>query len=60
MISKDLVSFPLNLTKTEEIDALFKMTPYYYKTSREGQARLASLENLQTHAEFYLVTYKKA
>lgn len=60
MIVKDFISFPLNLTAGAEIDALFKMTPYYYKTSREGQARLASLEKLQANAEFYLVTYKKS
>ena len=59
-VSKKCITFPLSLTKNEEIDALFKMTPYYYKTSREGQARLATLENLQTHAEFYLVIYKKS
>ena len=59
-VSKKCITFPLVLTKNEEIDALFKMTPYYYKTSREGQARLAALENLQTHAEFYLVIYKKS
>lgn len=58
-VEKARITFPLTLTKSEEIDALFKMTPYYYKTSREGQARLAALENLQTHAEFYLVIYKK-
>ncbi len=56
---KCFLSFPLSLTQNTEIDALFKMTPYYYKTSREGQARLAALEALETHAEFYLVTYQK-
>ena len=60
MVKKDFISFPLHLTSGAEIDSLFKMTPYYYKTSRDGQARLAALENLQTHAEFYLVFYKKA
>ncbi len=59
MIDKTRIAFPLALSDNVQIDALFKMTPYYYKTSREGQARLASLEALQTHAEFYLVTYKK-
>ncbi len=53
------ISFPLALTNSADIDALFKMTPYYYKTGREGQARLAAREKLDTHAEFYLVTYQK-
>jgi hypothetical protein len=35
------------------------MTPYYYKTSREGQAKLRALDSLQTHAEFLLVVYTR-
>ncbi len=60
MTDKKSISFPLNLTTQTDIDALFKMTPYYYKTSREGQARLSALQALQTHAEFYLVVYQKS
>ena len=30
-----------------EIESLFKMTPYYYKTSAEGQARAAALSELE-------------
>ena len=53
------ITFPLNLHKQEYIDTLFKMTPYYYKTSREGQAKLRALDSLQTHAEFLLVVYTR-
>jgi 23S rRNA (guanine745-N1)-methyltransferase len=53
------IIFPLHLNQQEYIDTLFKMTPYYYKTSREGQAKLASLSSLETHAEFLLVVYKR-
>jgi 23S rRNA (guanine745-N1)-methyltransferase len=60
MLEKKSISFPLNLTTQTDIDALFKMTPYYYKTSREGQARLSALQSLQTHAEFYLAVYQKS
>ncbi len=56
---KTLLNFPVEPKNAEQIDALFKMTPYYYKTSREGQARLAALPSLATHAEFYLIVYKK-
>ncbi len=57
--SKTRISFPITLNDPTQIDALFKMTPYYYKTSREGQARLAALSSLSTHAEFYLVIYTR-
>lgn len=59
ILTEKSITFPLDLQKQSEIDALFKMTPYYYKTSREGQARLAALHTLQTHAAFYLVIYQK-
>ncbi len=57
--NKTEITFPLNIQIPEHIDALFKMTPYYYKTSREGQAKVQALSQLQTHAEFLLVAYKK-
>ncbi len=59
MEEKQSLSFPLSLRTAEEIDALFKMTPYYYKTARKGQARLAARETLDTQASFYVVTYRK-
>lgn len=43
----------------EMIHALFSMTPYYYKTSREGHARLSSLTELKTETEFELFVYRK-
>ncbi len=42
------------------IEALFSMTPYYYKTSREGHERLARLESLKTETAFELFVYKKS
>lgn len=59
MTEKTHLRFPLSLDCAEQIDALFKMTPYYYKTSREGQARLKALNFLETHAEFYIAVYRK-
>jgi len=59
LTEKREITFPLDLNRQEYIDTLFKMTPYYYKTSREGQARLAALFSLQTHAEFLLAVYTR-
>ena len=59
LIETKEIDFPLDLKEQPYIDTLFKMTPYYYKTSREGQARLQALSSLQTHAEFLLAVYKK-
>ena len=41
------------------IQDLFAMTPYYWKTPKEGAERLAKLEVLQTEIEFRFVTYRK-
>ena len=42
------------------IQALFQMTPYYYKTGARDQAKLRALDTLTTETEFALLIYKKA
>lgn len=60
LISEQRLSFPLRLENGEHIQSLFQMTPYYYKTSREGQERLARLRSLSATAEFLLIEYRKS
>lgn len=48
-----LVRDRLTLTG-EQIPNLFAMTPYFWKTPREGAARLAALKTLETEAEFVI------
>lgn len=43
----------------QEIQDLFTMTPYYYKTSVEAKERLKNLENLDTKIAFVIRIYKK-
>ena len=43
----------------EDIMSLFKMTPYYYRTSKEGIERAAALGTLETRLEFVLGVYRK-
>ncbi|MEG2426503.1 MAG: methyltransferase domain-containing protein [Oscillospiraceae bacterium] len=47
------------LESNEDIQNLFKMTPYYYKTSRTDQAKLQKLDSLKTKIEFGIYVYKK-
>ena len=49
----------INLETNADIINLFKMTPYYYKTSRDDQMKLEKLEKLETETEFGIVIYKK-
>lgn len=49
----------LTLTDSKEIAALFAMTPYYYKTSAEDQAKLAQVQTLTTPIAFGISVYRK-
>ena len=52
--------FKAELTSTEDITALFDMTPYCYKTSAADRAKLDRLTSLTVSAEFGLAAYRKA
>lgn len=54
------IKYTLTLESNEDIISLFKMTPYYYKTSRTDQAKLEKLDFLETEIEFGVVVYKKS
>lgn len=49
----------IHLPSQEDIHALFTMTPYYYKTGRAEQARLAALPELETEIAFQLLVYRR-
>ena len=53
------VSGEIRLTSQTDIQNLFFMTPYYYKTGKKEQARLAALKTLVTEIEFFLPVYRK-
>lgn len=56
--SKEL-KYSITLSSAEDIDALFKMTPYYYKTSARDQAKLNGLDSLTVGLEFMICEYTK-
>lgn len=47
------------LKSNESIQNLFKMTPYYYKTSKDDQEKINNLDYLETQAEFEIRVYRK-
>jgi len=49
----------LRLSCQEDIDALFRMTPYYYKTSAENQAKAKALRELDTELSFAVLADRK-
>ena len=59
LIERRRVDFTVSLTTPEEIESLFSMTPYYYRTSAEGFQRLRALTALTTRAQADLYVYRK-
>ena len=49
----------VTLLDSEIIDALFKMTPYYYKTSESDQKKLSEIDRIETPLAFGIALYKK-
>ena len=53
------ISRSIFIDNPKDIQSLFSMTPYYYKTGEEGHRRLEALESLETEASFEVLIYKR-
>ena len=53
------VEYPLSLDSSADIMALFHMTPYAWKTPKDGIKRLAGLDRLNTQAGFHIHRYQR-
>ena len=53
------VQFEFSLRTPAAVADLFAMTPYFYRTPREGRERLLSLNSLSLEADFRILTYRK-
>ena len=49
----------ITLRNPSDIYSLFQMTPYYWKTPREGSERLAALEMLTTRISFRIHVFRR-
>jgi len=54
------VDADITLENPEDIHNLFQMTPYYWKTPKEGAERLAALDQLTTRISFRIHVFRKA
>lgn len=61
-LGKTEVSYTLKITEQEQLNALFMMTPYFYKTSREDCNKLYGYfgqhDSFTTEIEFEILKYK--
>lgn len=53
------VSFEITVKGQEDIQALFSMTPYYWRTSEADKAKLDALDTLTTEVDMLLYVYTK-
>ena len=53
------IEYNLTLSDKSDIRALFDMTPYSHKTSREDAKKLDSIESLSTEAGFEISCYRR-
>ena len=54
------VKYTVTIDCNEDIEALFMMTPYYYKTGKTDQDKLKSLEKLEVGLEFFVAEYEES
>lgn len=54
------VQYSVHLPAQEDIHALFQMTPYYWKTPREGAARLASASQMECEIDFKIHVFRRS
>jgi 23S rRNA (guanine745-N1)-methyltransferase len=53
------VSAEIDLASQEDIQAVFRMTPYYFHTSERDKQKLQQLTCLRTRVEFVIAAYEK-
>ena len=51
--------YVFEITNREDLENLFKMTPYYYKTGIDAQKKLLSTDKMKITASFGIICYKK-
>ncbi len=59
LLTQRTVDFTMSLDRQENIESLFSMTPYYYRTSAIGFERLHALTQLTTCAQANIYIYRK-
>ena len=59
LIEEFSISYNLTLENKELIEALFSMTPYYYRTSESDRRKLTLLEKLDTEVDVKIKIFRK-
>ena len=58
-VDRRRLSYTVTVVGQESIEALFSMTPYYWRTSESDRIKLKNIDTLQTELDFDIFIYKK-
>lgn len=58
-IDRQRLHYTVTVEGSETIEALFSMTPYYWRTSEADRAKLQNIQTLTTELDFDIFTYQK-
>jgi 23S rRNA (guanine745-N1)-methyltransferase len=59
LVGTQKVTATIELRSPEDIESVFRMTPYYFHTSQTDREKLAAYEMLETPIEFVIAHYQK-
>lgn len=59
LVGVQKITATIHLASKEDIDAVFRMTPYYFHTSEADKQKLTEYSQLDTQVEFLIAAYQK-
>ena len=59
LVTKERLKYSVTISSSEQIAALFSMTPYYWRTSEDDRRKLLDLESLTTDLDFDIYLFRK-
>jgi len=59
LLEQRRLTYTINVEGSEQIEALFSMTPYYWRTSDADRQKLKMVETLSTEVDFDIFLYGK-
>jgi len=59
VVQSEHVTFDISLKNTADLQNLYRMTPFFWKSSPEAHLRVEQLDTLQTHADVFVRTLQK-
>lgn len=59
LLERRRLHYRIDVQGQEQINALFSMTPYYWRTSESDRAKIASIDRLETEVDFDIFLFEK-